>query len=283
MRDIKKVLCCLLLSTCCMHAEVCIIDTIKAVVASPFGTEIITQSDIDRPTLSGEMRTFDALLFEKALLLDAKKHQIVADDDMVSAYIKQIQHDNNITSEQVADLFTSGGYTYEEGFEQMRNMQSINTMLQMKVSAEVTIARREVEAFYHQNPVYTNETFTLQRTVVPFAKDITTEEQKNILQDRIKRRKRAGFVWSNPFTINADDIAIDKQFIRTMNVQDISMPKAVTGGFELFHLIKKEEKRLLSLDERYIDIVQTLQKPKYQSVLNTYKNEVVEKVFVVRL
>ncbi len=258
------------------------IDTIKAIVSSKEGTKIVTQSDIYRPTLSGESQTLDNILFEKAVMLDAKKHQIVAGDDAVESYLEQIMSDNHLTPSQVRELFRSGGYTYDEGLKQLRDMQTINSMMQFKVSSELIIPRREVEQYYQDNPFYDEASYTVRRTLVPFAKDMTKEEQKEILQDRTARRKSERFIWGDSFTVQENDLAEEKKFITKISVSDVSEPQAVSGGFELFQLISKKESRLLSLDERYVEIVQILQQPKYVDVMNKYREELFNSVSVIK-
>jgi hypothetical protein len=282
MTIIKKLFFSLIILSSVIKPELIEIDSIRALVSSVHGTEIITQSDLDRPALSGEMRTMDKLIFEKAVLLDAKKHQMVATDDMVEGYLLQIQHDNNLTPAQMRELFVSGGYTYEEGLAQLRDMQTVNNMIQFKVSSELIVPRKEIEAYYEQNPVYEDAEFSIQRTVVPFAKDITKEEQKEIIEKHIAHSGGDGFLWNNTFTVKAEDLAADKMFITQMNVGDVSEPQAIANGFELFQLVDKKDRRLLTLDERYLSIVQSLQQPKYAVIMQKYQEDLMNSVSIVR-
>jgi len=130
--------------------------------------------------------------------------------------------------------------------------------------------------------VYDDASYTIQRTLVPFAKDVTKEEQKTILQDRVARIKGVGFLWGDAFVVQENDLAEDKKFITRINVGEVSEPIATRDGFELFQLIAKKDERLLSLDERYIEIVQILQQPKYVEVMNKYREELFNSVSVVR-
>src|SRR5579862_1030758 len=95
-----------------------LIDQIEVVVYGQEDVEIITKSDIDRPSLGGGFRTKDEIVFEREVLLDAKKHHIPQDEEAVDAYLAQIQREHNLSQAELEDIFTNSGYTLEEGREQ---------------------------------------------------------------------------------------------------------------------------------------------------------------------
>ena len=91
------------------------IDTIQAVVFGQGGAQVITRSDVTRPSLSGAPQSLDDLIFERLVFLDAQKYKIVPDEDAVDKYLALVQKENNLTLDQLKEVFASAGYSYEEG------------------------------------------------------------------------------------------------------------------------------------------------------------------------
>src|SRR6266404_2947356 len=140
-----------------------LLDQIEVVVYGQEDVEIITKSDIDRPSLGGGFRTKEELVFEREVLLDAKKHHIPQDDEAVDAYLAQIQREHNLSQEELENIFTNSGYTLEEGREQLQMLQTVNTMLDVKIRSNLIIPRKEVEEYYKNHPTMIEATYTLQR------------------------------------------------------------------------------------------------------------------------
>lgn len=248
-----------------------LVDQIEVVIYGP-EVEIVTKSDIDRPALGGGFRTKEEIVFEREVLLDAKKHHLPQDDDAIDAYLAQIQREHNLSPEELEQIFTSAGYTIEEGREQLQMMQTINTMLDIKIRSNLIVPRRAVEEYYTNNPTVIEATYTLQRAFVPQSKKMSADKQYSILVDYSKTGKGvAGIEWSEPFTIAHSEIAENKQFIYTMEIGQISSPHLVNGGFELFKLIDKTAEEVKSLEESYREIVEILRRPKYEELMEKYR------------
>lgn len=251
-----------------------LLDTIEAVVLGQEGTEIITKSDIDRPSLGGGIRTRDDIIFERLVYLDAQKHKIFSDEDAVDAYLSAIQREHNMTRDELVGIFTAAGYTFEEGRQQLQMMQSVNSMLDFKIRSNLIVPRKDVEAYYQEHPEFIEASYDLQRAFVPFSTVQSKEEQRATLEQFAKTGRGVGGIeWSQPFTINHSDIAEDKQFIYTMRPREISMPQEISGGFELFRLNEKHEQRLRGFDERYREITDILRRPKYDELLAEYRKK----------
>src|SRR5205085_9176736 len=76
-----------------------LLDQVDVVIVGHDHTEIITKSDLDRQSLGGGYRTQDDIIFEKIVLIDAKKHQIPDDPEAVEAGFAQMQREHNLTQE----------------------------------------------------------------------------------------------------------------------------------------------------------------------------------------
>ena len=254
-------------------SELYLLDTIEAVVRIQKNTEIITKSDVDRPSLGGEIRSLQDIVFERSLFLDAKKQGIKHDEDALEAYLMAIQHEHNLTRDGLKSIFTAAGYTYEEGREQLQMMQTSNIMIDFKIRSNLIVPRKDVVAYYQAHPQVVEPSYVLQRSVIPLSSTKTKEEQKKELAIFSKNKKGIdNIIWSEPFSIDQSDIAQEKQFIITMEPGDISLPIEISGGFELFRLKEKTEERVLTLDERYREIADILRQPKYKELLQAYKD-----------
>ena len=259
-----------------------LVDQIEVVVYGQEDVEIITKSDIDRPSLGGGFRTKDEIVFEREVLLDAKKHHIPQDEEAIDAYLAQIQREHNLSEDELENIFTSSGYTLEEGREQLQMMQTINTMLDVKIRSNLIVPRKEVEEYYKNNPTIIEATYTLQRALVPQSKKLSADQQYNILVKYAQTGKGAsGITWSDSFTINHSDVAASKQFIYDMELGQISLPQEVNGGFEMFKLIEKTPQTVKSLDDSYREIVDILRRPKYEELMEKYKAALMQHASVV--
>ena len=251
-----------------------LLDQIEVVVFGQEDVEIITKSDIDRPSLGGGFRSKDEIVFEKEIYLDAKKHKVPQDDEAVDAYLAQIQREHNLSEKELETIFTSAGYTVEEGREQLQIMQTVNTMLDVKIRSNLIIPRKDVEKYYEEHPTVIEATYTLERMFVPQSKRMAADEQYNVLV-KFARTGKGGanlnLEWGEPFIINHSDIAESKQFIYTMKVGKISSPERVQGGFELFRLVAKTAEHVKTLEESYRDIVDVLRRPKYEELMENYR------------
>jgi len=261
-----------------------LLDQIEVVIYGQEDVEIITKSDIDRPSLGGGFRTKDELVFEREVLLDAKKHHIPQDEEAIDAYLAQMQREHNLSEKELENIFTSSGYTIEEGRQQLQMMQTVNTMLDVKIRSNLIVPRRDVEEYYKNNPTIIEATYTLERAFVPQSKKMSADEQRNVLVKYAQNGKGvSGIVWGDAFVINHSDIAESKHFIYSMNLGQISSPQEVNGGFEMFRLVEKTSEETKSLEESYREIVDILRRPKYEELMENYRNFLLKTAAVVYL
>jgi len=261
-----------------------LIDTIQAVVHGQSGTEIITMSDVERPSLTGQMRKIDDLVFERMVLLDAAKHKIPMDEEAVDKYLQQIMRENGMTQDQLNQVFLSAGYTQKEGREQFSIMQTVNTMLDFKVRSGLIVPRRDIEAYFESHPEVVEAQYFVQYARVPFDRTQDKEAQRKELAAYAKTGKGLSSVpWSDPFWISKDEIADDKLFIFDLPVGTISQPQKTATGFELYRVKDTRESRARTLEERYREISDILRQPRYQQLLSDYRTALMSGSIVVYL
>jgi hypothetical protein len=144
------------------------------------------------------------------------------------------------------------------------------------------VPRRDVEEYYKNNPTIIEATYTLERAFVPQSPKISSDKQYKILVEYARGLKRiAGITWSDPFILNHSDIAESRDFIYTMEPGNISLPLLVNGGFELFRLVEKTSEHVKSLEDSYRDIVEILRRPKYEELMEKYRQHLSKNCSVV--
>ena len=66
-----------------------------------------------------------------------------------------------------------------------------------------------------------------------------------------------------------------------MEPGDISMPEEVSSGFEMFRLVSKTPEYRKTLEESYRDIVDILRRPKYEELLEKYREQLLKNVSII--
>lgn len=262
------------------------IDAIQAVVFSHEGTEIVTQSDVYRSSMAGGMnskaRSLDDILFERLVLLDAKKHKIEVGEKEVDRYLARVMSENGLRPEDLKKVFAAEGFTLEEGKKHLRDMQTVSTMLNYKIQSNLIIPKRQVEQYYEDNPVMLPAQYAVEIAHEVFNPGVSREEQEKQLKTRSHGLAAAPDLdWSEPFWINATDLAEDKQFITQMQAGDVELVKVATG-YDVYRLHECKPETLKSFDDRYVEIVDILRMPKYEQLVTEYRTHLFGTSSIVR-
>ncbi len=255
------------------------VDDIVVVIYAQEGTEIITQSDLNRPTLEGAPRTLDETIFERLLFLDAKKYKMTADEEAIDKHLATVQRQNNMTLDELKAVFKASGYTYEEGREQFGIMYAVNAVVDFKIRSRLIVPEKDVLAYYEANPVMLEPSYQVQRAVIPYGKATSKQE----LRKELANFKGVGLEWQEPFWVDQSDLAESKRFIIGMAVGAIGEPQEIDSGYEVVKLVDKKGDRLAPLEDRYREIVDILRKPKYDEVMADYKKTLFDSASIVYL
>lgn len=259
-----------------------LVDTIRVVIFGEEETDIITESDLKRPSLEGAMRSKDDIILERLIYLDAKKFKVLPDEETIDRHLQAVQREHNLTLDQLKQMFKNAGYTYEQGRQQFSVMTTINSMLDLKIRSRLIVPERDVLKYYNEHPERQEAAYFIEKAFVPFS----SIESKQTLKKRLTAfAKHEGpfndIAWSEPFWISDSDLADDKKFIALLNVDQISMPQETDGGFELLRLKEKKEERLKSLEDRSQEIGTILRQPRYEQLFNEYKKELFDNASIV--
>jgi hypothetical protein len=254
--------------------EIYTIDTIKVVLFGEERTDIITQSDVERPSLDGRQRSLEDLVLERAMYQDAARYKMLPSEDAVDKRLQAVQRENNLTQDDLKKIFRSSGYTYEEGRDLFAIMTAVGTVLDFKIMSRLIVPEKDIIGYYQEHPVMQDASFQLERALVMCPDRWSNDDFKSELKTLIETGKsRLEVDWSSPFWVNKKDLAVEKQFIVDMEPCSIAIVQETAAGVELLKLNIKREERLMSLEDRYHEIADMLKRPKYEEMFTSYKNE----------
>jgi len=260
------------------------IDGVAAVVFGQEGTQLITKAEVERPSLTGQLRPLADVVFERQVFLDALKHKIAIDDDVIDRYLAVVQRQNNLTAEDMRQVFSNAGYTYEEGREQFKVLQVVNQMFDYKVRSNLIVPRKDVEAYCKANPETAEATYKIEYAEVSLDPKAIGDRQRRRIKSAIGDGTcKYKYEWTMPFTLGSSEIAASKSFIRDMEVDAYYGPIEVDNGYGIYHLVDKTDEHELTLEERYHDIVELLRAPRYEELLSEYRENLVKSTSVLYL
>ncbi|HEV2917297.1 MAG TPA: hypothetical protein VGW78_06165 [Candidatus Babeliales bacterium] len=259
-----------------------LLDCIRAIIVTTEGTELVTQSDLERPNFFGRLPTLQEEIEERLIYQDALKYHITITEDQIDRQIAVVMRQNNLTLDQLKELCTEYGMTYQELRDKLARVYTVNTMKEHIIESKLIINRSEIIAYYEANPEYTEVIYELQRTVVPYAQD--KNAQKAMLQERIATKQLMDDIgWSITFSVEYSAVSDAKSFIHSMHVGDVVLADERIDGFELYRLVGKKEAALRSLEERYMEIDHILRRPMREKLMENYRRKLFEESTIVYL
>jgi parvulin-like peptidyl-prolyl isomerase len=262
------------------NKDIYLIDTIKVVIYSEEGTDIITQSEMDRPGIDGAFKSLDDLVFERLMYMDAKRFKMLPDEESVDKHLQVVQKENNLTPEQLKNIFKSAGYTFEEGRAQFAMMTAIGSMLEFRIRSRLIVPEREITAYYNEHLILEPEAYQLERTVVP-VEGVSKEEFKEKLKKFVTGQCSIAIIWGEPFWITKPELDENKSFISAMKPGQISEPQEIANGFELFRLKAIKPERAVPVEDRYREIANILRKPRYELLMKEYKKNLFDNASII--
>lgn len=258
------------------------INGIRAVVFYEDESDVITDMQLKRPGLDGVMHSTQDLTFRSKVRHEAFKFKMDPDDDAVREHLTAIKQQNNLSDEDFNRLLKQNGFTLEQAEQEFRDIIAENTVLDYKIRSRLIVPRTLVEEYYQNNPVMTDEEVFLEHAVVPFDTALTHAEQRTILEAQIAGREEVYIInWEKPFWISTTDLAQDKKFVANLSAGAACIVDELSDGFELFKLVEKKEARLLTLDERYNEIVELLKRPKYEEMMHEFRESLAQSAAVL--
>lgn len=256
------------------------IDGIIAIIYHKEGTEIILRSDL-RPALDserGEWQTPREVIAQRLMVLDAKSLKVTVSDDDVDRFIEQLQKMHSLTRADIESLFKSRGYTYEEGRQQLRYKQYIESAVEyrVKTNKKLIIGKQEIEEEYRKHPMVEEPRYTLQQG---FIAGTLREAQVNDLIASGAAEKQTE--WDEPFVVAQSELPADKKFLVHMPPGTFVAVEEVEGGWQITKLVEKTPEKILPLTpERERKIGMKLTQERGEELLKEYEESLITKATI---
>lgn len=268
---------------CTLSAERYLVDKIDAVVMGYHNTdiyvELVMRSDSERPNLLGQIATLEQLVKDACYYVDARRLHAVMTEDQIDMVMASLQHAYNLTKEGLVEVIKGLGYTEEEGRRQLGRMNTINQLLDMRVTGNIIIEKAEIEAYYAAHPAYHDGIYTLQRAIVSFGTDTDIQEQE-LKQQVATHADGLNVTWSDEFTVGFSEVARDKAQIHDAKPGNVVFTGKTSNGFELYKLVARTEPALKTLAEQYDEITDALRKPQAEKQLAAYQESLEKKLII---
>lgn len=253
-------------------SDIFTINSVRAVLFYEDGTDIITKMQTERTGLDGLIHPLDDMMFRSRVRHDAQKYHMEPDEEAVEGHLKAVQQENNLSDDAFQALLKQNGFTLEQAKKEFRDIIAENTVLDYKLRSRLIVPRTLVEEFYREHPVMTEASVILKRAVIPFEAAMPHEEQKKALQAQCDDGQvMAQAVWGEPFSILVAELSAERKFLADLKPGAVCVADELADGFEILMVVEKHESRLLTLDERYNEIVDTLKRPKFDEMMRSYR------------
>ncbi len=240
---------------------------------------VITELDIQRPSIDGRKRTAQELVMDNLMYCEAVYfYRMVVPEDAVDKYINSIKEQHHLTDDRLRAMFKEVGYTYEEGRFQLAMGQAIDSLINFKVRSRLVALEKDVRDYYDAHPEYEEASYRIKKGFIPDTL-FSEEELKNLSSAMLDN---PAIQWSTSYWLSEDEMTDErKSMLQDMKPGAYSQPEAVTGGYEVVRLLTVKARALKSFEDRYREISMLLQEPQYHQLLDELKNELLEKYEVV--
>ena len=205
------------------------------------------------------------LKFQKASVLKLSPTPVE-----VEKYVASWRESNgllSISDEEFELKLRSEGITLDQYKEQLYRIISIRNRDQVEMSEKSFVTTGEIEKYCEQNQDYEEEKYLLKTALIPFEKAKTSKSALAFCKklDKSKEKEIDGTGWVELDWIYAPEILDEMGFVKNMPVGTTSKPIKTPKGFQVIHLMEKEEKRKKTTAERWNEVEKTLKKYKAEN------------------
>jgi hypothetical protein len=232
--------------------------------------------------LDGKNQTFEELINWEIIFIQLNEDKIPVDGNNIEKYIEYFKQSNNLTDDDLINLFSEAGMTYNEGINQLNNNYKRNIFIQTKFRSNVFVTDEEVENYYNENPEYTESWFEIEIAKIDYDVD-NKENIDNQLNLYLNGSEKPKFVeWNSIGKIYKNQIDEEKNFILNLNLNEIYKTDN-KNYFELFRVINKEEEKIIDFESRKSSIIEILNHNFFEELLKKYNKEMKEKIEIINL
>lgn len=251
-----------------------VVNSIAAIIHVEPMPIVITWRDVEMPSINGQKRTLDEIIFERLLAYEAEHvYHLGNSEDSARKYFETIKKQNNLSDDEFKAIFTRLGKTPEEAFQEFKISYVAEQIVSFKVRNRVNVSEEEVRAYYEQNPEYEEAAYKIKRGIIP--KGSMTETELQEFQDEQKHSYKVE--WSDPYWLKDSEIAESSNFIKKMEPGSYSALEVTSNGYEVVKLVQKRLKHKKTFDECRLMIIEKLQIPSFKNKMDELKKELFDK------
>lgn len=272
---------CLLFCSTGLSAKVMLIDKIDTVVCGVEENRPITFTDKEwKRSLTGDSIPIAQQVQMEIVRQQVKHDQMPVDDSYAVKYLDSIKTANNLTQNDLIDLFAEVGLMYDEGKAQLVTQYTYDMFLHHKFRSQVLVTDDEVKEFHEQNPEIDPGVIEIKIATVSYDAD-TKEAVKRKIDAFVGGDKDALSVqWGDVIELEDNQISKEKKFILSMSSDEMHV---LDNGveFDIYYLVYKREAREKSLKECRPGIIDHLSKLQFEQLLGEYNDRLQDKVRLV--
>ena len=246
-----------------------VVDEVLATVYTDNGKELVLMSDL-RPALDGTPRDLREAVLDTLKIAEAKRFGIQVSEDDIDQFLAKIERDNNLTHEQVEQIFAELGYTFDEGRQVLRNQQIVERITEQRVKQDrrLLVQRDDIIAYDEQHPAYESAEYTLEIAFIPSQQYSHDDVDQYIASGKIDTIAE----WQEQFTISEDDLNPEMAHIDHEKPGTIVDVEKSNAGTEVTRLAGKQERQRIPVDKRYDEIAQKIRTTGYNEVMKEYND-----------
>ncbi|MFH1644248.1 MAG: SurA N-terminal domain-containing protein [bacterium] len=246
------------------------------IVARVNGINIL-KSDLEKPRIGNNAKpyTLDQLIMEEILYQKAAdpKAQVLPTKAEIDRQITAMKIANNLDEmheEEFEKQLKEEGFTLDEYRNQLARILASEKVKHLEINEKLVITSQQVEDYFKKNPEYSKEACWIKIADVP-----AEIADKKIDKEKLK--------WEDLGWINKSEVAPDLAFVFDMKKDEISKPVKRDDQLQIIWVVDKKNRRLKTLEERYVDIERKLQNDKRHKLEHEFEDEIKKESTIVYL
>lgn len=241
------------------------LQSVNKVIARVNGDSIFL-SDLKKTRFGRVSYTLDDAITHQLYLQEATKKKMIPTKGDIEKQVASIRSQNKtpegkpISDEVFELLLAQEGFSLKQYKSELARTIAVQNVMNSMIREKVFVTKQEIEKYYHENPEWREERYSLKTCIVPFVQAQTEADV----------RKMTKFDWVETGWVDRQDIGEHMAFVPQLAKGVMHVVKT-EHGFQVVKMEDRQERALLTLQERQAAI---------QAKLNSEKVEVAEKQFV---
>lgn len=254
-----------------------VLDKTIAVIYHPEEIVVISTSDL-RPGLDGASKTFNQVLLEKLMVLDAKMLKITVTEEDVDKQLATVQKEHNLSRADVLAIFKQAGLSVAQARADLRDQQMIQTIIDARTRSKTAVSAKELEEYCTANPIEQPGSITFSFAFVPFEHYKSKTAQREELQKAIQSGAIAETAfWMDPMTLNIQELPADKVFLKELTPGTVVQVQENAEGTQLLKLVDKIADTVVPFKDREREVMMQFRMERRAKAIEEYHQDLLKK------